>query len=405
MRRFSIRGSALMVALAVLLTTMTSCSAPGHWAAETGPSGPGGAPARLSDVDCPTGDACVAVGEGVFLRRGSSWTAVADPGAPATGAWYRTVDCAGPDFCVVVRVADESANPGERNDAVLRWDGRALTPMAMPPVRPLPMPVPWPITLTVGGVACPAADACVAFAVYQLPTGPVPVTFLGNGARWWIGADSPPGALPGALSCWAADGCLALSRLANPAPAAGSAVADLPLDAPPIGPFRAAASRWDGARWTEVPMPPPAELGADDLTLISLDCVSASFCVAVGAAGNYDPGESRTRPPRRSDPLLATWDGQSWRLDRHAAPDGTPQARANAVSCASATWCVAVGSANGTTIPPRVPLTRVWDGRTWLLGPDGPTTPAGTPAPLNAVACPTTECIGVGPDGVALYQP
>jgi hypothetical protein len=92
-----------------------------------------------------------------------------------------------------------------------------------------------------------------------------------------------------------------------------------------------------GASWTATEAPLPSNASPDSGTLASVACASASDCVA---AGDYiDTSEAR-------DGLLLTGSGSSWTAIEAPLPaDAATKARAhiNSVVCPSTSSCVAVG--------------------------------------------------------------
>jgi hypothetical protein len=154
------------------------------------------------------------------------------------------------------------------------------------------------------------------------------------------------------------------------------------LDHPPIGAnvsydYSALAELWDGTTWSDNS---PAVSQTSDSFLQAVSCVSASACVAVGQG--------------LTSPLAMSWDGGSWRVEQ--APRASPaMSILNGVSCSSARSCLAVGSTEpSATVAPRV-LAERWNGRRWSTVRT-PRTPAGESAMLNAVACTSRGCMAVG---------
>jgi hypothetical protein len=107
--------------------------------------------------------------------------------------------------------------------------------------------------------------------------------------------------------------------------------------------------------------------------LESVSCATASFCVAVDYSGN-----------------ALTWDGSSWSSPQSIDPNGL-----YSVSCPSASFCAAVdGSGNALT----------WDGSSWSspqsIDPYNPNTAQGI---LESVSCPSASfCVAVDNSGYAL---
>jgi hypothetical protein len=141
---------------------------------------------------------------------------------------------------------------------------------------------------------------------------------------------------------------------------------------------QALVERWGGARWTasKVPLPP----GAYSSPLSGVSCPSATACVAVGTYTKSDTG--------RSIPFADRWNGKKWLVNALPAPKGASSVSVNAVACATATRCVLVGSYFAGNNSPS--LAEVWNGSTWKL-----TAPGG--GGLQGVTCTSaTRCFAVG---------
>lgn len=109
------------------------------------------------------------------------------------------------------------------------------------------------------------------------------------------------------------------------------------------------AERWDGTRWRIQPTPTPK--GTSD-TLFGVSCPSARACIAVGSAF-HDVG-------RRQTAMAEVWNGKRWRVQ--SVPTITGPSSLYAVSCTSASSCMAVGHTLGA---PQHAISETWDGKTW----------------------------------------
>jgi hypothetical protein len=139
--------------------------------------------------------------------------------------------------------------------------------------------------------------------------------------------------------------------------------------------FGAFTESWNGADWTLLQAPIP---GSGKPTFFAVSCASATFCVAVGNV--TDSGGAVA--------LAESWNGASWTV--MPAPR-LVRSELLAVSCPSATSCVAVGSANGAR-----PLAEHWNGSDWtvLKTVSLPYPHAGT---LQAVSCVAENvCVAAG---------
>lgn len=143
--------------------------------------------------------------------------------------------------------------------------------------------------------------------------------------------------------------------------------------------------RWNGSRWSLQQTPVETDRLYDELDGVA--CPSAKVCVAVGFSHDTtgdDPAAT----------LVERWNGSGW-----AAQDTSKVVRApsnstlSGVSCVTATACIAVGSfRNGDGIS--MTLTERWTGSRWLRDPS-PSPPDG--GELDSVLCPSiTLCVAVG---------
>jgi hypothetical protein len=216
-----------------------------------------------------------------------------------------------PVACEVVGSLDSTDGRGDQSDegSILaeRGTGSSLV------VQVTPNPV-----STAGGslstLSCVTSGFCAATAAPDTtPAPPLPLADVRQDNHWTA---SPPqeGVLQD-VSCTSASFCLALA----------------------IG---ADAERWNGTGWSEVSAPdhyfPSQATG-----LASISCTSATSCVAVGSTGS---GENNV-------PLAASWDGITWTTVAPPNPAGSRVSRLSAVSCTSATDCVAIGDSFQTAHP------------------------------------------------------
>jgi hypothetical protein len=151
---------------------------------------------------------------------------------------------------------------------------------------------------------------------------------------------------------------------------------------------QALAETFDGTTWSIATSADAASSLGDELNAVS--CTSASACFAVG---NYFSTALGT-----TDTLAETWDGADWTIATSANNASTSEGNVlNAVSCTSATSCVAVGdSYNYNQDDDNQALAETFDGASWatLTAQDGPGSEASV---LNGVSCSSaTSCVAVG---------
>src|SRR4051812_4875249 len=215
-----------------------------------------------------------------------------------------------------------------------------------------------PVPASPSGVACSAADACIAVGTRSDGDN----STLALAERWdgsaWTLLPTPTlsgtsGSALADVACPAADDCVAVGSVADG-----------------TGQARVLVERWNGSSWSAAASPSVAG------TLRSVSCSSSSACTAVGS-------------------VTLRWDGTSWETQTPALPAGAQFAWVNAVSCPAADACTAVGRYEDATGNWRA-LVRRWDGTSWTTQP--------TPAPASTrftelfdVSCPSaTACVAAG---------
>lgn len=90
-------------------------------------------------------------------------------------------------------------------------------------------------------------------------------------------------------------------------------------------------------------------------SLAGVSCASATFCAAVGSR--------EVGPSGGLTPVAMIWNGSSWRNTAVSLPKGWPLGSLDGVSCTSASYCVAVGLYGKAN--PGYPLAQTWNGRAW----------------------------------------
>jgi hypothetical protein len=175
-------------------------------------------------------------------------------------------------------------------------------------------------------------------------------------------------------------------------PAAGSCIAVGSYLNGDTGRTQTAAMRLSGGSWSALAVPAPAWTNS---TLTALSCASATSCLAVGSA---DKGFLAP------DLLIMKWDGSAWSdVSAGLQEPAEFDYRLNDVDCPAANSCEVVGytsPANGVGVERTLALH--WDGSTWTVRQSAnPLTPGGAPSlednALKAVSCASvTVCKAVG---------
>ena len=246
-------------------------------------------------------------------------------------------------------------------------------------------------------VSCPSASACTAVGFGAKGT----VTERWNGSRWSIQPTQTDhkDAYLWDVSCLSARFCLAVG-------AAATASVE-----------RGLIERWNGVRWSleQIPQIPEGSSGpvrsfvtgvsclsTSDCTAVgsgygalvwngtdwsiqhvknsnlqAVSCVSAKFCMAVGAFTWRDEAVGT---------LAERWNGSKWSIVH--SPDGGIHSDFVSVSCVSARNCTAVGLGGHTTLAER------WNGTRWSIEH---TPSIGNDPELSAVTCLSAhDCLAVG---------
>jgi hypothetical protein len=213
----------------------------------------------------------------------------------------------------------------------------------------------------------------------QQPRDSYPLAEQIVGSRWrvtptagFVGGAS--GTLQG-VSCAAADACTAVGNYVNRA-----------------GQQATLAEREVAGRWSVQSSPTPR--GATGSTLTAVSCATDSACAAVGQY--CKPAASCDADPPGL-PLAEIWDGSHWSTVPVPEPPGSGMGQLGAVSCATPTWCIAVGyrevKGNASLISP---LIEVWNGSNWT-SEQGPVPPNSNDTRLGGVSCSSpTACTAVG---------
>ena len=143
---------------------------------------------------------------------------------------------------------------------------------------------------------------------------------------------------------------------------------------------------WNASTWSLDSASSLSTSASEDNRLMGVSCVSTTFCVA---AGVYSNGT-------RLQNLLLTWNGSTWSLD-DAQALSTSASQSNVltgVSCVSASFCVATGYFVNSIGSHGLMLT--WNGSSWALAA-GPFSIAATQASLTGVSCASTSfCVALG---------
>jgi hypothetical protein len=333
-----------------------SLSSPGAWTIKSTPN-PNPKTSGLRGVSCVSTNACTAVGSSDGLEApepaeltlvevwdGTAWTVQSSPnrssGELSTNA-LNAISCTSSVACTAVGFSRE--DNGTEVTLAEAWNGTSWT------IQNTPNPVGATYS-RLQGVSCSSASACTAVGFSSAGV----LAEIWNGSAWTLQNTPNPGGSSelAAVSCTSGMACMAV----------GSSVGET------------LAERWDGSNWTMQTTPNPR---GDDI-LLGVSCSSDTACTAIGQSlGSVG-----------LTPLAQRWDGTKWTVQTTPNPTGG----FFAVSCASATTCVATGA----TTPTDALLAEGWDGGNWTAQAT-PTPSASHGSQLYGVSCATpTACTAVG---------
>jgi hypothetical protein len=352
----------------------------------------------LNGVSCVSAKFCAAVGaQGdsaypargnvplTMIWNGAHWRKTATPLAKGwpQGELYG-VSCTSAAYCVAV---GENYRNGHYSPLAQTWNGRAWTAIALPAVT-------GSVYFHAQAVSCGAARDCVDVGYYSTPrTVARPFLATLSGTKWTVrDVPLPKGSRAGGfagVSCLSAARCvvaggyyagrslplfetwngkaLAPMNVASPAGSLPSVTGVSCASAKSCAAIGAtegfygepAAALWNGRAWSVVGVPVLEGL----LTrLVAVSCASAARCVAAGVVSTNGSEET-------SHATAESFNGRSW------APMPVPvlanggTSQFEAVSCASARYCVAVGEGGGPghTLYSSAALTGLWNGTGWRL--------------------------------------
>jgi hypothetical protein len=222
------------------------------------------------------------------------------------------------------------------------------------------------------GVSCSSAHACMAVGTLLAGSGRT-LAERWNGTAWAVShATNPKGATNSnfyAVSCSAANACMATGQFEDAAAPDGVPLAEV----------------WNGKTWTVKHVPNPR--GGTNGGLYGVSCSTARACVAVG----------NVIIKGHNNAFSEAWNGKTWTLKTTPRPAGTTYSLLGAVSCRSATFCIAVGNYELHNTSTARTLAEAWHGKAWTI--------QATPNPkdgvngdgLNGVACTSRlACLAVG---------
>jgi hypothetical protein len=319
-----------------------------RWRETATPLLKGGPVGYLSSVSCTSSSYCVAVGNYsknktsdipvAVTWNGRAWTTRALPSLAGGQPYAEGISCAAARHCVVGFIANPMPKSGQAFIDVLTgatWAVRALTPPKGSEFAGF------------NSVSCVSVTHCVLAGVVYDRVGQASLLAAWNGkALSTMKATASFPAFLDGLSCASAKSCVAVGTWFTG-----------PAD---LGYYEI----WNGSIWKGARvLPQPKAMVVSNPLAVS--CATPASCLAVGyfrvpVKGNY-PNQA----------LAEVFNGTSWTRLSVPAVAGAADVDFSAVSCLSATSCVAVGAADYGT-PPKYSMTALtgfWNGKSWRLVP------------------------------------
>jgi hypothetical protein len=368
-RRFALSLSVLLMAALGVPAIGTAASAATAAPANAAAAAPAG---NIEAMSCLGAKSCIGIGdyaspvngESAFLRtwNGAGWGPIYGALPASAGDTLSSISCTSANFCVAAGDRTTGVNT-ETGEAVFvpllaTWNGSAWS-----------QTVPTAPTSSVkntefGSVSCVNPRSCVAVGQYdvgttdpQVEAGYLPEGFIDvwNGTTWAASYKTTTGSKGfqatelGGVSCRSATNCVAVGITDEPIFVTDELTntTDHPV-----------ALIWNGRKWaaSTVTMPSGQPGGLDGVS-----CWSVSRCVAVG---NYFARPKGSPATGKSTLIAARWNGARWSVAKLPTPGY--DAWLNAVSCVSASSCLAVGGvpseSEGNVY---LSLADAWNGKTW----------------------------------------
>jgi hypothetical protein len=264
------------------------------------------------------------------------------------------VSCVGPSSCVAVGNYEKD---NVQYELAEHWNGHAWSLMTVPDSS----------QSYLSAVSCIAATNCVAVGN---PNNEIDQL---HGTKWKSGFASDSLALMYGVSCVTPpESCAAVGT-----------------QYVPMGTWGPVAEQWiHPGSWQVIGSPSTSDTNPNS-SLAGVSCTSSSDCVAVGSQ-EYIVSFNNNNIVWGEEPLGGVWNGSGW-SEPTPISEGTNSVL-SAVSCESATDCMAVGSAGAA-------LVENWNGTEWTVA-SAPST-----GPLAGVSCVgATFCAAVGNGALATWN-
>jgi hypothetical protein len=197
---------------------------------------------------------------------------------------------------------------------------------------------------TFASVSCPAVNYCVLAGQADIP-GPSISLFESWNGRAFTRMRAPEQiALPASVSCASIRSCVAVDDYID---------VDFFI--------YSFAQVWNGRAWSSEVVPWPNQVQTSALNAVSC---AGGRCMGVGVNGPAG-GIDATGPAGGAGAVV--FNGTKWAMTSFPAPPTGDVSGLSGVSCVSATFCVAVGAVGPPSVVAPAALTAVWNGKSWKL--------------------------------------
>ncbi len=295
------------------------------------------------------------------------WTIQPTPNPSGSqSSQFQDISCTSATACTAVGYYAPSSGPVAQT-LIESWDGNTWSiqpsPNASGPAGNL--------VSYLQGVSCTSASSCMAVGNSDDSSGVQTLAESWNGSTWTIvPTPNPSGSTISFLlgvSCFSSTNCFAVGYQS----ATGATTETL-------------AEHWDGTSWSVQTTPDKNDSTSDRLAGIS--CASAARCSAVGEYQDSSGVENT---------MVEHWNGSSWLIQPSPNPSGSVFNELGGISCITATNCVAVGAAE-TASHTQVSLAEYWNGTTWVIQ-STPNRPVAIYSELDSVSCTAiSQCTAAG---------
>ena len=334
----------------------------------------------FNQISCSAASACLGLGLAVNPKtlgsqfplawNGTAWRKLAlpSPAKGATEAALTSVSCVRetkqPSCVAVGDYVSKSGNPGV---FAVAWTGGALR------LLPAPRLSKGIADVYLDALSCVSARHCIALGGgVTTKDGAFPLVFeTWDGTGWTVRTKALPAAgdfpqLNG-ISCATSADCVLVGALQG-----GN------------GKASAYAARWNGASLTRLAVPVPAGIASP--TLAAVSCSSAAACAVTGLNFNTSNGST-------GQAFIDVLRSGTWSLTKVTWPKGTTSTELLALSCRSAKWCIAAGSAGNDV------ATLIYNGKSWSAQ-HLPAPAKGYADAFGGISCVTEKsCVALGDIG------